>query len=132
MVPTYIDDNAPPAQRSLYLAIFYMAIPGGTAVGYGWGAAISSALSWRWAFYLEAPLMLPFVILCFMFPDPPKHEHPAFLDERQAGADEAEKGGLLAGGADGEGKGAPSSSLGSESEQSLLSASYGAPIDGAD
>ena len=81
VVPTYIDDNAPPASRSLYLAIFYMAIPGGIALGYGWGAAIAGALSWRWAFFLEAPLMVPFVILCFFFPDPPKHQHPSFLDE---------------------------------------------------
>jgi hypothetical protein len=33
VVPPYIDDNAPPAKRGLWLSIFYMAIPVGTAIG---------------------------------------------------------------------------------------------------
>lgn len=31
VVPPYIDDNAPPLKRGLWLSIFYMAIPVGTA-----------------------------------------------------------------------------------------------------
>lgn len=61
----FIDDNAPDTQRTAWLGFFYMCIPVGYAVGYIFGGLVGSHLAWRWAFWLEAILMLPFVILGF-------------------------------------------------------------------
>ncbi|KAK4424288.1 putative sphingolipid transporter spinster2 [Sesamum alatum] len=61
----FIDDNAPAAQRTAWLGAFYMCIPTGVAVGYVYGGLVGN-FSWRWAFWLEAILMLPFAILGFV------------------------------------------------------------------
>ncbi|KAL8136551.1 hypothetical protein V2J09_002552 [Rumex salicifolius] len=62
----FIDDNAPVAQKTAWLGAFYMCIPTGYAVGYIYGGVVGSHLKWRWAFWLEAVLMLPFSILGFV------------------------------------------------------------------
>ncbi|KAK4263014.1 hypothetical protein QN277_028495 [Acacia crassicarpa] len=61
----FIDDNAPVAQKTAWLAMFYMCIPAGTALGYVYGGIVGSHLNWRIAFWGEAILMLPFCILGF-------------------------------------------------------------------
>ncbi|KAL0384367.1 UNVERIFIED_CONTAM: putative sphingolipid transporter spinster2 [Sesamum radiatum] len=61
----FIDDNAPVTQRTAWLGLFYMCIPTGVAVGYVYGGVISR-FGWRWAFWVEAILMLPFAILGFV------------------------------------------------------------------
>ncbi|KAL8137255.1 hypothetical protein V2J09_003256 [Rumex salicifolius] len=61
----FIDDNAPVAQKSAWLGAFYMCIPTGNAFGYIYGGLVGTYLTWRWAFWIEAMLMLPFVILGF-------------------------------------------------------------------
>jgi predicted MFS family arabinose efflux permease len=68
VVPPYIDDTAPPSKRGLWLSIFYMAIPVGTAFGYAWGGVVATALSWRVAFYLEALPMIPLIFLVWGIP----------------------------------------------------------------
>lgn len=62
----FIDDNAPVAQKTAWLAIFYMCIPAGIAFGYVYGGLVGSILSWRLAFFGEAILMLPFAVLGFV------------------------------------------------------------------
>ncbi|KAJ4833322.1 hypothetical protein Tsubulata_000534 [Turnera subulata] len=62
----FIDDNAPVAQKTAWLAIFYMCIPTGTALGYVYGGFVGSTFNWRFAFWGEALLMLPFAILGFV------------------------------------------------------------------
>ncbi|XP_060216609.1 probable sphingolipid transporter spinster homolog 2 isoform X1 [Lycium barbarum] len=62
----FIDDNAPVDQKTAWLGIFYMCIPTGIAVGYVYGGLVGSLLNWRWAFWIEALLMLPFAILGFV------------------------------------------------------------------
>ncbi|VFQ78252.1 unnamed protein product [Cuscuta campestris] len=62
----FIDDNAPPSQRTAWLGIFYMCIPTGIALGYVYGGLVASHLSWHWAFWIEAVLMLPFAIFGFV------------------------------------------------------------------
>ncbi|KAI3702282.1 hypothetical protein L6452_28015 [Arctium lappa] len=62
----FIDDNAPVSQRSAWLGIFYMCIPTGVALGYVYGGLVGDAFGWRHAFFGEAILMVPFVILCFV------------------------------------------------------------------
>lgn len=62
----FIDDNAPAAQKTAWLATFYMCIPAGTALGYVYGGFVGSQFNWRVAFWVEAILMLPFPILGFI------------------------------------------------------------------
>ncbi|EPS57990.1 hypothetical protein M569_16826, partial [Genlisea aurea] len=65
LAPPFIDDNAPAAKRTAWLGAFYMCIPTGIAVGYVYGGMISK-FGWRWAFWVEAILMLPFAIFGFL------------------------------------------------------------------
>ncbi|KAJ7968356.1 Major facilitator superfamily protein [Quillaja saponaria] len=62
----FIDDNAPIAQKTAWLSIFYMCIPTGYAVGYVYGGLVGGHFSWRFAFWGESLLMLPFAILGFV------------------------------------------------------------------
>ncbi|PSS02760.1 Sphingolipid transporter spinster like [Actinidia chinensis var. chinensis] len=61
----FIDDNAPVAQKTAWLGIFYMCIPAGVALGYVYGGLVAGHVSWRFAFFGEAILMVPFVVLGF-------------------------------------------------------------------
>ncbi|KAK2447065.1 Major facilitator superfamily protein [Trifolium repens] len=62
----FIDDNAPASRKTAWLAIFYMCIPSGYALGYIYGGFVGSNFGWRYAFWIEAILMLPFAILGFL------------------------------------------------------------------
>ncbi|KAI3809917.1 hypothetical protein L1987_19520 [Smallanthus sonchifolius] len=62
----FIDDNAPVTQRTAWLGIFYMCIPTGVALGYVYGGWVGDGFGWRYAFFGEAILMLPFAILGFV------------------------------------------------------------------
>ncbi|KAK9110812.1 hypothetical protein Sjap_018872 [Stephania japonica] len=62
----FIDDNAPVSQKTAWLAIFYMCIPTGIALGYVYGGLVGGHFHWRFAFFGEAILMLPFAILGFV------------------------------------------------------------------
>lgn len=62
----FIDDNAPAAQKTAWLAMFYMCIPTGIALGYVYGGLVGNKLHWRAAFWGESILMVPFVILGFV------------------------------------------------------------------
>lgn len=49
--------------------MYYTAIPFGTAIGYGYGAGVAaSSVGWPGAFYLEALLVAPFALYCFVIP----------------------------------------------------------------
>eukprot|EP00941_MAST-03F_sp_MAST-3F-sp1_P004684 g4684.t1 len=70
IAPPFIDDRAPLASKGLWLAIFFIAIPVGTAAGYSFGGIISnSSLTWRSAFLLEIPFTLPFALFCWFIPE---------------------------------------------------------------
>ncbi|KAM7252440.1 hypothetical protein ACFE04_024323 [Oxalis oulophora] len=62
----FIDDNAPVAQKTAWLAMFYMCIPTGVALGYVYGGVVGAYFNWRYAFFGEAILMLPFAIFGFV------------------------------------------------------------------
>ncbi|PSS26165.1 Sphingolipid transporter spinster like [Actinidia chinensis var. chinensis] len=62
----FIDDNAPRAQKTAWLGIFYMCIPAGIALGYVYGGLVGGYSNWRFAFFGEAILMLPFAVLGFV------------------------------------------------------------------
>ncbi|KAL4434613.1 hypothetical protein ABPG77_002736 [Micractinium sp. CCAP 211/92] len=54
-----IDDQAPPQEKSLWLAALFLCIPVGFAAGYIYGGVVGTAYGWRAAFGLEAAAMLP-------------------------------------------------------------------------
>ncbi|XP_052193519.1 probable sphingolipid transporter spinster homolog 2 isoform X3 [Diospyros lotus] len=62
----FIDDNAPVTQKTAWLAIFYMCIPAGVALGYVYGGFVGGHFNWRFAFFGEAILMFPFAVLGFV------------------------------------------------------------------
>jgi MFS transporter, Spinster family, sphingosine-1-phosphate transporter len=68
--PTIISDVFPIEIRGRVMAIFYAAIPVGSALGYVIGGLVGSHLGWRWAFYLVTPPGLLLGLLCFRQRDP--------------------------------------------------------------
>jgi MFS family permease len=68
--PTILSDLFPIETRGRIMAIFYTAIPVGSALGYVIGGLIGTHLGWRWAFYLVTPPGLLLGLLCFWQRDP--------------------------------------------------------------
>src|SRR5437667_7005696 len=68
--PTILSDLFPIETRGRIMAIFYTAIPVGSALGYVIGGLIGAHFGWRWAFYLVAPPGLLLGLLCFWQRDP--------------------------------------------------------------
>lgn len=82
VTPSLVSDYYPPARRGRALAIFYAAIPVGSALGYVLGGAINARFGWRWAFFLTGlPGALLALALLFLR-DPPR----GALDAGGAGA----------------------------------------------
>jgi MFS transporter, Spinster family, sphingosine-1-phosphate transporter len=83
--PALISDYYPPERRGRVFAIFYLAIPVGSAVGYLLGGAIEAHFGWRAAFFAVG---LPGLLLAFLTltaADPPR----GINDEPAAGREEA-------------------------------------------
>jgi len=72
LAPPYIMDNAPAAKKTLWLAVFYSGVPVGYALGFIYGALISSAFgAWWWPFLIEGVAMAPFVVIAIIaYKDP--------------------------------------------------------------
>src|SRR5881392_189625 len=68
--PTILSDLFRIEIRGRVMAIFYAAIPVGSALGYVIGGLIGAHLGWRWAFYLVTPPGLLLGLLCFWQRDP--------------------------------------------------------------
>jgi MFS transporter, Spinster family, sphingosine-1-phosphate transporter len=68
--PTIVSDLFLIETRGRVMAIFYAAIPVGSALGYVIGGLIGAHLGWRWAFYLVTPPGLLLGLLCFWQRDP--------------------------------------------------------------
>jgi MFS transporter, Spinster family, sphingosine-1-phosphate transporter len=68
--PTILADLFPIQTRGRVMAIFYTAIPVGSALGYVIGGVIGANLGWRWAFYIVTPPGLLLGLLCFLQRDP--------------------------------------------------------------
>jgi MFS family permease len=68
--PTILSDLFPIETRGRTMAIFYTAIPVGSALGFVIGGLIGAHLGWRWAFYLVTPPGLLLGLWCFWQRDP--------------------------------------------------------------
>ena len=71
IAPTIIDEVAPPGKKGSWLAIFYTAIPVGSALGYLTGGAVENAThSWRQAFFVAGVPGLALGFLCLLIHEP--------------------------------------------------------------
>ena len=85
------DEHAPPPVKSIWIAVFLMAIPVGYALGYVYGGVLGPLLGWRLAFLSEASLMLPFVAFAFLTtPIPFSHGPPPVADRSVPGSETAQ------------------------------------------
>ena len=64
----YLDDALPPARKGVLFAIYFSAIPCGTAMGFIYAGQIAALGKWEWAFMAEAPLMVFFAIGSYFIP----------------------------------------------------------------
>jgi len=78
--PTILSDLFPIERRGRIMAIFYTAIPVGSALGYVIGGLVGAHLGWRWAFYLVTPPGLLLGLLCFWQRDPRVAAHHLVLE----------------------------------------------------
>jgi MFS transporter, Spinster family, sphingosine-1-phosphate transporter len=72
VTPSLVSDYYPPARRGRALAIFYAAIPVGSALGYVLGGAINARFGWRWAFFLAGAPGAALAITLLFLRDPPR------------------------------------------------------------
>lgn len=86
IAPTIIDDLAPVGRKNRWLAIFYLATPVGSALGYLLGGFLEHAYGWRSAFYVAGGPGIALAALVLLVRDP----------ERHAPVERAEKGALRA------------------------------------
>jgi MFS family permease len=68
--PTILADLYPLHIRGRIMAVFFMAIPVGSALGYAFGGWANAHFGWRWAFYLVLPPGLLLAMLCMFMRDP--------------------------------------------------------------
>jgi predicted MFS family arabinose efflux permease len=74
VTPSLLSDFYPPERRARVFAIFYAAIPVGTALGYALGGTVGSAFGWRPAFFFAG---IPGAILAFSLLGLPEPERGA-------------------------------------------------------
>jgi MFS transporter, Spinster family, sphingosine-1-phosphate transporter len=82
--PALISDYYPPERRGRVFAIFYLAIPVGSAVGYLLGGLLESHFGWRTAFFVVGLPGLLLSLLTLTAPDPPRgiNDQPAASTEQ--------------------------------------------------
>jgi predicted MFS family arabinose efflux permease len=82
--PSFVAEHFPPQRRAFVLAIFSMAIPVGSALGYVAGGALGQAWGWRNAFYLVGLPGLALMLWSLRLQEPPAAEKPAVETPRSA------------------------------------------------
>jgi MFS family permease len=89
VAPTVISDLYPVQKRGSVMAIFYVAIPVGSALGYVLGGLVSGWTGdWRWAFFVVVPPGLLLGLWCFLMKDPPRGSaDPGAVARRASWAD---------------------------------------------
>jgi MFS transporter, Spinster family, sphingosine-1-phosphate transporter len=70
--PSLLSDYFPPSQRGRVMAIFFCAIPVGSALGYVVGGLIDAHFGWRMAFFVAGIPGVLLAVLCFGLRDPPR------------------------------------------------------------
>ena len=76
--PSFVAERFPLEKRGRALALFSMAIPVGSALGYAGGGLAGEAFGWRHAFFLVGLPGLLLAALCTLLPnDPPHRDTPS-------------------------------------------------------
>lgn len=70
LAPTIIDDVSTPNQKGRMLAIFFVAIPIGSAAGYLLGGYVQKVWGWREAFFLGGGPGIVLALLCLALVEP--------------------------------------------------------------
>jgi len=70
LAPTIIDDLTPPDRKNRALAIFFLAIPVGSALGYLIGGFIQAHWGWRYAFFIAGGPGMVLALLCLVIEEP--------------------------------------------------------------
>ena len=72
IAPSLLSDYFPLRQRGRVMAIFFCAIPVGSALGYVVGGLVDKHFGWRAAFFVAGIPGLAFALLCLLLRDPPR------------------------------------------------------------
>ena len=72
IAPSLLSDYYPVAKRGRIMAIFFCAIPVGSALGYMVGGSVGSHYGWRAAFFIAGAPGLALALLCLKLKDPPR------------------------------------------------------------
>jgi predicted MFS family arabinose efflux permease len=72
--PSFVAERFPPERRGRALALFSMAIPVGSALGYAGGGLVGDAFGWRRAFWMVGLPGLLLAALCTLLPDDAPHK----------------------------------------------------------
>jgi MFS transporter, Spinster family, sphingosine-1-phosphate transporter len=76
--PSFVAERFTPEKRGRALALFSMAIPVGSALGYAGGGLAGDAFGWRKAFFIVGIPGLLLALLCTLLPnDPPHRDTPS-------------------------------------------------------
>ena len=70
LAPTIIDDISPPEKKGKMLAIFFLAVPVGSALGYLLGGYIQGVWGWRAAFFVGGGPGIALALLCLAIHEP--------------------------------------------------------------
>lgn len=73
LAPTIIDDITPPDKKGKTLAIFFLAVPVGSACGYLLGGILQEAWGWREAFFIAGGPGVALALLCLLIDEPAHH-----------------------------------------------------------
>jgi MFS family permease len=72
VTPSLVSDFFPPARRGRALALFYAAIPVGSALGYVLGGVMNAHFGWRWAFFIAGLPGAALALALLLLRDPPR------------------------------------------------------------
>jgi MFS transporter, Spinster family, sphingosine-1-phosphate transporter len=75
--PSLLSDYFPRDQRGRVMAIFFCAIPVGSALGYVVGGLMGAHFGWRAAFFVAGIPGLALALVCLGLPDPPRGSQDA-------------------------------------------------------
>lgn len=70
LAPTIIDDITPVDRKSRTLAVFYLAMPVGSALGYLIGGFVDARWGWRMAFFVAGGPGVALAVLCLLIAEP--------------------------------------------------------------